>query len=59
MIGISVRLSDRSLHREGQKKIFKKCHQWGFKPGPPDHEANVLPTKLGRRSVGQEISEVS
>ena len=59
MIGISVRLSDRSLHREGQKKFVKNCPQWGLKPGPLDHEANALPTELGRISVGQEISEVS
>ena len=30
--GISVRLSDRSLHREQQKKIVKNCSQWGLKP---------------------------
>ena len=58
-IGIPVRLSDRSLHREGQTFFFKNCPQWGLKPGPPDHQANALPTELGSRSVGQEISEVS
>ena len=58
-IGIAVRLSDRSLHKEGPEKIVKNCPQWGLKPGPPDHDANALPTELGRRSVGQEISEVN
>ena len=27
-IGVSIRLSDRSLHREEQKKIVKNCPQW-------------------------------
>ena len=58
-IGVSVRLSDRSLHREEQKKFVKNCPQWGLKPGPLDHETNALPAALGRRSAGQEISEVS
>ena len=35
MIGIPVRLSHRSLHREGQKKFVKNFPQWGLKPGPP------------------------
>ena len=47
-IGVSVRLSDRSLHREEQKKFVKNCPQWGLKPGPPDLQANALPTELGR-----------
>ena len=50
-IGVSVRLSDRSLHREEQKKFVKNCPQWGLKPEPMDHDANALPTELGRRSV--------
>ena len=45
-IGVSVRLSDRSLHREEQKKIVKNCPEWGLKPGPPDLQANALPTEL-------------
>ena len=57
-MGVPVRLSDRSLHKEGQKKFVKNCPQWGLKPGPPDHEANALPNELGVRSVGQEISDV-
>ena len=36
-----------------QKKIVKNCLQWGLKPGPPDLQANDLPT------LNQEISEVS
>ena len=52
-IGISVRLSDRSLFREEQKKIVKNCPQWGLKPGPPDHETNALPTELSQHSVQQ------
>ena len=51
MIGVSVRLSDRPLHREEQKKFVKNCAQWGLKPGPPDHEANALPTELNQHSV--------
>ena len=50
-IGVSVRLSDRSLHREEQKKIVKNCPQWGLKPGPPDLQANALPTELSQHSV--------
>ena len=38
------------------KNIPQKLPQWGLKPGPLDH---ALPTELGRRSLGQEISEVS
>ena len=58
-IGVSVRLSERSLHREEQKTFVKNCPQWGLKPGPLNPEVNALPTELGRRSAGQEISEVS
>ena len=47
-IGVSVRLSDRSLHREEQKNFVKNCPQWGLKPGPLDLQANALPTELGR-----------
>ena len=45
-IGVSVRLSDRSLHREEQKNSSKIV---------PSGDWN----QAGRRSVGQEISEVS
>ena len=57
-IDVSVRLSDRSFHREEQKKFVKSYHLWGLKPGPLDYEANALPTER-QESVGQEISEVS
>ena len=50
-IGVSVRLSDRSLHREEQKKFVKSCPQWGWKPGPPDLQANALSTELSQHSV--------
>ena len=53
-IAISVILSDRSLHSEGQKKIREKLPPVGI-----ETRANALPTELGLRSVGQEISEVS
>ena len=53
MIGVSVRLSDRSLNREEQKKIVKNCPQWDLKPGPPDHQANTLPTELSQHSVAR------
>ena len=55
-IGVSVRLSDRSLHREEQKKKFiKNCPQWGLKPGPADLQANALPTELGRNLLGRRF----
>ena len=47
------------VHREEQKKIIKNCLQWRLKPVPLDHEANALPTELGIKSFGQEISEMS
>ena len=50
-IGISVRLPDRSLHREEQKKIVKNCPQWGLKPGPLDLQANALLAELSQHSV--------
>ena len=51
-MGVSVRLSDRSLHREEQTKFVKKnCPQWGLKPGPLDLQANALPTELSQHSV--------
>ena len=52
MIGISVRLSDRSLHREEQKKKFVKNYpQWDLKQEPPHLQANALPTELSQHSV--------
>ena len=54
-IGVSVRLSDRSLYREEQKKFVKNCSQWDLKPGPPDLQANALPTELGRNLLGRRF----
>ena len=54
-IGFSVRLSDRSLHREEQKNFIKNCPQWGWKPGPLDLQANALPTELGRNQLGRRF----
>ena len=50
-ICVSVRLSDRSLHREEQKKFVKNCPQLGLNPWPLDHHANALPTELSQHSV--------
>ena len=54
-IGVSVRLSDRSLYREEQKKIRQKLPPVGLKPGPLDLQANVLPTELGRNLLGRKF----
>ena len=54
-IGVSVRLSDRSLHREEQKNCVKNFAQWGLKPGSLDFEANALPTELGRNLFGRRF----
>ena len=50
-IGVSVRLSDRCVHLEEQKKLVKNCPQWHLKPGPPDLQANASPTELCQHSV--------
>ena len=52
-IGVSVRFSDRSLHREEQKKIRQKLPP--VKPGPLDLQANALPTELGRNLLGSRF----
>ena len=54
-IGVSVTLSDISLHREEQKKFVKNCPQWGWKPGCLDLQANALPTELGRNLLGRRF----
>ena len=54
-IGAPVRLSDRSLHREEQKKFVKNCPQWGLKSGPPNLQANALPTELGSNLLGRRF----
>ena len=40
---------------EEQKKFIKNCPQWGWKPGPPDLQANALPTELGRNLLGRRF----
>ena len=50
-ISISVRLSDRFLHREKQKNSSEINPQWGWKPGPLDLQANALPTELSQHSI--------
>ena len=36
---------------KAKKKFLKNCPQWGWKPGPPDLQANALPTELSQHSV--------
>ena len=52
---ISVRLSDRSLCREEQKKFSQKFFPVGWNPQPPDHQSNVLPTALGRNLLDRRF----
>ena len=47
-IGISVRLSDKYLHREEQKESSKIVPRTETRT---DHEANALPTELSQHSV--------
>ena len=54
-IGVSVRLSDRSLHTEEQKKFVKNCPQSELKPGPLYLQAKGLPTELGRNPLGRRF----
>ena len=60
-IGVSVRLSDRSLHKEEQKKNFIKiCPQWGLKPGPPDGDweyHSYHQKGPGTRDQGKDLGE--
>ena len=37
------------------KKFIKNCPQWGLKPGPPNLQANALPTELGRNLSGRRF----
>ena len=46
------------IQGRAQKKIHQKLPLWGLNPQPLDHHSNIL-LRLGRRSVEQEISEVS
>ena len=55
-IGVSVRLSDRSLQtRKSKKNFIKNCPQWELKPGPSDLQANALQTQLGRNLLGRRF----
>ena len=58
-IGVSVRLSDRSLHREEQKKFVKNCPQLGLNPRSLDHHANALSIELSQHSVASLNPESS
>ena len=40
------------IYTQGRaKKFVKNCPQWGLKQGPPDLQANALPTELSQHSV--------
>ena len=58
-IGVSVRLSDRSLHREEQKKIRQKLPPVGIETRTSGSSGQCLTNWARQESVGQEISEVS
>ena len=58
-IGVSVRLSDRSLHREEKKNFVKNCPQWGLETRTSGSSGQCLTNWAKQESVGQEISEVS
>ena len=48
-------LSDYLYTGKSKKKFVKSCPQWGWKPGPPDLQANALPTELGRNLLGRRF----
>ena len=58
-IGVSVRLSDRSLHGEEQKKIRQKLPPVGIETRTSRSSGQCLTNWARQESVGQEISEVS
>ena len=58
-IGVSVRLSDRSLHREEQKKFRQKLPPLGLETRTSRSSGQCLTNWARQESVGQEISEVS
>ena len=58
-IDISVRLSDRSLHREEQKKNHQKLPPVGMETRTSRSAGQCLTNCTRQESVGQEISEVS
>ena len=44
------------IFKQGRAKKFRQnCPQWGLKRGPPDLQANALPTELGRNLLGRRI----
>ena len=57
-IGVSVRLSDKSLHREEQKKLWKIAPV-GIETRTSRSSGQCLTNWARQESVGQEISEVS
>ena len=58
-ICVSVRLSDRSLHREEQKKIHQKFPPVGIETRTSRPSGQCLTNWARQESVGLEISEVS
>ena len=58
-IGVSVRLSDRSLHGEEQKKNRQKLPPVGIKTRNSGSSGQCLTNWARQESVGQGISEVS
>ena len=59
MIFISVRLSNRSLHREEQKKFLQKLLPVGIETRTSGSSGQCLTNWARQESVGQAISEVS
>ena len=57
-IGVSVRLSDRSLHREEQKKLSKIAPS-GIETRTSGSSGQCSTNWARQESLGQEISEVS
>ena len=51
---LSDYLTDLKLHINFIKTC-PQCWQWGWNLGPPDHEANALPTELGRNLLGRRF----
>ena len=58
-IAVSVRLSDRSLHREEQKKIRQKLPPVGIETRTSWSSGQYLTNWARQDSVGQEVSQVS
>ena len=58
-IGVSARLSDRSLHREEQKTICQKLPPVGIETRTSGSSGQCLTNRARQESVGQEISKVN